>query len=267
MKKVGRGKVSNTLIITFLLLLPTILYAQQEFIEVIAENASIRLKPNVNSEIVEQAPVGNIYEVSGKVGSWYQVKLIKLGMEITGYIHERLVKVVGEELYEIKEKKGGGFSIEAVGIYFQPSDENFREIYGGGTFFGGEIGITFWKGIGIWAGGHIINKKGMTTFTQEETELQIMPIYGGLKFRVPNSRVSPYFGLGVGYFKYKETTPMGTVEKGDIGYIGQVGCIFRILGPIMLDIKASYSYCKIMPANVEADLGGLQGIVGVGFDF
>jgi len=125
----------------------------------------------------------------------------------------------------------------------------------------------FWKGIGIWVGGHYFTKEGITTFTKEKTEMQITPIYGGIKFRVPNARISPYLGLGIGYFKYKETTPFGSVEKGDIGYIGQIGFIFKIIGPLCLDIKGSYSYCKVKPEDIEANLGGLQGMVGIGFDF
>lgn len=267
MKKIVRSKVPIIFIIALLLSLPTILYAQKQMIEVVAANASIRLKPNASSELVEKPSVGSVFETTKKVGKLYEVKISKLGMIITGYIHESFVKVTDEEIYEIKEKKGGGFLIEALGIYFQPSDENFKEIYGGGTFYGGEIGISFWKGIGIWAGGHFFNKKGKTTFTEEEIKLQIIPIYGGLKFRVPNANVSPYLGLGVGYFKYKETTPMGTAEKGDIGYIGQIGVVFKILGPLILDIKGSYSYCKVKPADIEVDLGGFHGMVGVGFDF
>lgn len=159
------------------------------------------------------------------------------------------------------------FFIEAKGNYFQPSEKAFQDMYGSGMSFGGEIGINIWKWIGIWAGGDYFTKKGKMTFTEEETKLRIIPIYGGIKFQLPKSRISPYAGFGVGYFQYKETNPIGEVEKGDIGYIGQIGCLFKIIGSLFFDVKGSYSYCKVKPVDIEADLGGLKGGIGLGFEF
>ena len=165
----------------------------------------------------------------------------------------------------------GKFLVEAKGIYFQPSDKNFKEVYSGGKFeewisYGGEIGITLGKGVGLWAGGHYFNKKGKLTFTEEETKIQISPVYGGIKLRLSQSGVVPYLGVGLGYFQYKEENRMGTVSKGDIGYIGQIGLLFKA-GVIVIDFQASYSYCKVKPEDVEANLGGLQGGIGLGFEF
>ena len=160
-----------------------------------------------------------------------------------------------------------GFFIEAKGNYCQPTDQYFKDIYGSGITYGGEIGIILWKWIGVWAGGDYFNKKGKMTFTEEETKIQITPIYGGIRFQLPNSSISPYLGFGFGYFQYKETNPIGKVEKGDIGYIGQVGCIFKIKGALFFDINGSYSYCKVKPVDIEADLGGLKAGIGLGFEF
>lgn len=165
----------------------------------------------------------------------------------------------------------GKFLIEAKGIYFQPSDKNFKEVYGGGKFeewisYGGEIGITLGRGVGLWAGGHYFNKKGKLTFTEEETTLQITPVYGGIKFRSAESGVSPYLGVGIGYFQYKEENRIKRISKASIGYIWQIGLLFKA-GVIVIDFQASYSYCKVKPADVEANLGGLQGGIGLGFEF
>lgn len=159
------------------------------------------------------------------------------------------------------------FFIEAKGNYFQPKDQTFKEIYGNGMSFGGEIGITLGKGIGIWAGGHYFSKKGKLTFTEEDTEIQIIPLYAGLRFRLAKAGIRPYVGFAVGYFRYKEVNQIGTIKKGDIGYIGQVGIIFKVGGALFLDIKGSYSYCKVKPVDIEANLGGLQGGIGLGLEF
>lgn len=161
----------------------------------------------------------------------------------------------------------GAFFIEAKGNYFQPKDQDFKDIYGNGISFGGEIGINLGKGLGIWAGGHYFSKKGKLTFTEEDTEIQIIPLYAGIRYRLAKASIRPYVGFALGYFRYKEANPIGTVKKGDIGYIGQAGVIFKVGGALFLDIKGSYSYCKVKPVDIEANLGGLQAEIGLGLEF
>jgi len=159
------------------------------------------------------------------------------------------------------------FFVEVKGSYFRPTDQYFKDVYGNGVSYGGEIGFQASKWISVWAGGDYFTKKGTLTFTEEETELKIFPIYGGIRFRLTQTRISPYLGLGVGYFQYKETNPIGEIEKGDVGYIVQAGCLFKTTGGFFFDIKGSYSYCKVKPADLEADLGGFKAGIGLGFEF
>lgn len=151
--------------------------------------------------------------------------------------------------------------------YFYPQEKIFRDIYTGGLRYSGEIEISVWKGIGIWVGGDYFSKKGELTYTKEKTTLRIIPVYFGLKFRLPNKAVSPYIGAGAGYFFFKESNPIGTVEQGKIGAAAQLGCTFSVGGPVFFDIQAGYSYCEAEPANVKAQLGGLQAGVNLGFQF
>lgn len=159
------------------------------------------------------------------------------------------------------------FFIEAKGNYFLPKDQSFKDIYGNGKSFGVEIGLALGKRISIWAGGHYFSKKGKLTFTEEDTKIQIIPLYAGLRYRLAKSSIRPYVGFAFGYFRYKEINPIGTIKKGDIGYIGQVGIIFKVGGALFLDVKGSYSYCKVKPVDIEANLGGLQGGIGLGLEF
>ncbi|MBN1273565.1 MAG: hypothetical protein JXB26_14965 [Candidatus Aminicenantes bacterium] len=151
--------------------------------------------------------------------------------------------------------------------YFYPQEEAFRDIYEGGLRYGGEIEVAIWKGIGIWLGGDYFFKKGELTFTKEKTSLWIIPAYFGLKFRLPEKSVSPYFGLGAGYFFFKEDNPIGKVDEGKIGGIAQLGFTFSVGGPIFFDLQFTYTYCEVKPSGVKAQLGGLQGGVGLGFQF
>ena len=159
------------------------------------------------------------------------------------------------------------YMIELKTSYFTPSEQAFKDVYGSGMTFGGEVGITLWKGFGIWAGGDYFSRKGELTFTEESTEIKIIPLYAGIRYQFRQEKIAPYIGLGIGYFRFKETNPIGKVEEGDLGFIGQVGCLFRVVGSLFFDIKGSYSYCKAKPMDIEADMGGLKAGIGIGFEF
>lgn len=180
---------------------------------------------------------------------------------------KKLITIIAVTIFLSGLANAADYMFELKTNYFTPSEQSFKDVYGSGMTYGAEIGITLWKGIGIWAGGDYFTKKGKMTFTEEETELQIIPLYGGIKFRLLKGGISPYIGLGIGYFLFKETNPVGKVEEGDIGYIGQAGFLIKIAGALFFDIKGSYSYCKAKPVDIEADLGGFKVGIGLGFEF
>jgi len=92
------GKLIISLIIVFLLILPAISYAQKQRIRVTVRNASIRMQPNVDSEVVLNPPVGSTFEIEKKLGEWYEVKFTSdIGVLITGYIHSMFVEVIEEQ--------------------------------------------------------------------------------------------------------------------------------------------------------------------------
>jgi len=68
-------------------------------IKVVVENASIRVKPSIDGTVLEdKIPVGAVYLSSKREGEWYEVRFrSKLGIQLTGYIHEMYVEVVKEE--------------------------------------------------------------------------------------------------------------------------------------------------------------------------
>jgi len=68
-------------------------------IKVIVENASLRVKPSMDAEILEDnIPVATVFNVERKIGEWYEVKYqSKLGVMITGYIHEMFVEALPSE--------------------------------------------------------------------------------------------------------------------------------------------------------------------------
>jgi opacity protein-like surface antigen len=68
-------------------------------IKVIVENASIRVKPGIDGAVLEdKIPLGAVYLSAKKEGEWYEVRFrSKVGVQLTGYIHEMYVEVIDED--------------------------------------------------------------------------------------------------------------------------------------------------------------------------
>lgn len=99
MKNIWGGKIKTVLILTCMMLIFAIAYADIIKIKIVAENASIRFKPDIMSDVIETVPVGKEFEAEEKIGEWFKIKFSsRLGVLITGYIHERFVKVESEAI-------------------------------------------------------------------------------------------------------------------------------------------------------------------------
>jgi len=162
---------------------------------------------------------------------------------------------------------GATFFIEAKISVFNPTDKVFRDIYGRGMSFGGEIIVSLWEGLGLWIGGDSFSKKGKLTLSKEDTSIRITPNYGGLKWQFLRGKFRPYIGGAVGFFMFKESNVLGTFQKSEVGYLGQLGFLFFPLKSFFIDLQGSYSYCRAGSAEFEAGLGGLRGTAGFGFAF
>ncbi len=159
------------------------------------------------------------------------------------------------------------FIVELKVHYLSPSEKAFRDIYGGGMMYGGELSVDIWKELAIWFGGSYFSKKGELTFTKEETTLEIYPIGGGLKYKLSTGIFDLYAGAGLNYYQYKESNPLGDVSKGGLGYIGKIGSYVRVTGGFLIDLYVNYSYCKIKPADFKINIGGIEAGVGIGYSF
>jgi opacity protein-like surface antigen len=75
------------------------LLAQGTKVKVVVENASLRLKPSLDSEAIEESiPLNTVLTSDNKVGEWYEVKYeSQVGVTLIGYIHEMYVEVLVEE--------------------------------------------------------------------------------------------------------------------------------------------------------------------------
>lgn len=167
----------------------------------------------------------------------------------------------------IKGANASTIRAEIKGAYFRPTDAAFKEIYGQGQTYGAEIGLKLGKFFSFWVAAENFSKKGKMSFTQEETNLKIIPINVGVSLEIPLGLFAPYGRLAVGYFHYEESNILGQVKKNNLGYLGQVGFFLKIFDPLYLDLFGQYSYCRVKPLELEADLGGLKVGLGLGLQF
>jgi opacity protein-like surface antigen len=158
-------------------------------------------------------------------------------------------------------------TIQARGSYFKPTDQVFRDIYGNGMSWGAELGFKLTERVGFWAGGDYFSKVGKLIFTEEETKVRIAPLTAGAKYYLALGKLMPYVGAGLGYFQVKETNSIGTVEKGDVGFVVRAGFVFKLGAPFFVDIQGTWSTCSVQPLEVKANLGGFSAGVGLGLEF
>jgi hypothetical protein len=76
-------------------LVPYMRGAQVITLQVTAEQANIREKPNIMSPVLKQLVTGAVLEAEKKEGEWYEVRVdLDTGGTVIGYVHESLVRVV-----------------------------------------------------------------------------------------------------------------------------------------------------------------------------
>jgi hypothetical protein len=271
-------------------------------VRIIADEASIMLEPNPESQVIRQVSQGDIYQSGAKVEEWYQIilPLEEKGKGVFGYVHQSLVEEVEDQVIrvpKVKEEKPKILPpppkpvvpkketariekevkpkppqkrnnyIKAGVNYFSPPEQRFKDVYGSGMTYSGEIGIGIWKGLKLWIGGSYFTKKGELFFTKEETKVQIFPMGGGLKYLLTEGSANLYSGMGLYYYQFKETNPIGDVSKGGLGYVGQVGVFVKAIGGLIIDFNLDYSYCRMRPVERSINIGGFQAGIKLGYEF
>ena len=162
---------------------------------------------------------------------------------------------------------GDTLSVEIQGARFRPADSAFREIYGSGTAFGVQFDLAIWAGMGFWASGGRFKKDGELTLTGETTSITLTPLAAGVRYALGTRGLKTYVGLGIVFIRYRERSPLGEVDEGDFGFVGQAGFLIGLVGPLFADLQARYTKCVAEPAGVKADLGGFQAGLGLGLRF
>lgn len=216
-------KVSILFALTLLILSQGNTQESSGKLEVVTEQANIRLEPDIGSTIIHQAPQGTMLESTSKQGEWYRIKFTAETGEIkVGYVHESLVLEIEkpptkkpvkkpepeEKIVEPAEKE----PIQVIPAQLvEPSQEEPAQ---------SKISLSFSGGL-IYALGGDINEgtQGFADFYEDDLKIsasgEIKPIHltyifgGDIQFPL-----HPKFSLGIGadYFVGKQESSVSFSE-------------------------------------------------------
>ena len=149
-------------------------------------------------------------------------------------------------------------SVGFQATFFSPSDADFKAIYGHGWKYGAEIAFSLTKGLDLWIDGGYFARTGSLSYTLEVTNLTLIPIGAGLRYRFMTGSVEPYAGAGARYNIYMEKNPIGNVSAGGIGFVGKAGVVLYLAKGIGVDVHIAYSACGMKPVDYNFDVGGFE---------
>jgi hypothetical protein len=149
------------------------------------------------------------------------------------------------------------------GLYFFHSEE-FQNIFGKSIlFFGGETAVFVSPSkdhyIGASLGAKYISDNGIR-YDKERVELTIIPISLSAFYLRQFKMFSPFIGVGVDYYDYKETFPEATDIPAISGYPWgahfQVGTYLKLASSLSLKLYFKYCNARAKENGVEKNLGG-----------
>jgi opacity protein-like surface antigen len=279
-----------SLIVLMAALAPLSLLADKTLqVRIMAFRAPIRQAAALEAPVIILADKGQVFDVIEKADKWYLIQLPSGGV---GYLHKSVAEEVAEAvappvpppaqipvltkqattqapmIARQPATKGDPFSmfLGRVG-YFLASDSAFKDIYGNGAVFGGELRLGGKRIVG-WLEGSYRERVGKFSFTGEKTKVKITGIEVGALYRIIPGNISPYAGAGVGYYMFNESNdPIGTAKQSKIGFCGAAGVSVFIGRSFVLDARAKFSTCAMKPADFNINVGGITLGLGAGFRF
>lgn len=161
------------------------------------------------------------------------------------------------------------------GLYFI-QDADFQDVYGKSTgYFGGEmnffIPIKGREGISLALDIKSISASGMSTATQEEVTLKLLPISFAVLYMRHYRRLIPFVGLGGSIFSYKETYPpsfaIPSTKGSTFGLNLQLGTYIKVMESLSFKIFFKFYDARTKENDLNINLGGNEYGVGIAYHF
>jgi hypothetical protein len=164
---------------------------------------------------------------------------------------------------------GEKFMVVLSGIYLNPADKDYKEIYGSGKFYPElKLGLKLSTKIYLWVGYGLLAAKGTTPVLELETTSKQQFISGGVGYWANISK-SIGFRLTVGllYVLYREEAMSTEVSDSAVGFRAEGSVIFNIGKVFFLEVLAGYLGASDTIDEETIKLGGIGGGIGLGIKF
>ncbi len=186
-----------------------------------------------------------------------------------------------KEVEKPEEKRPSGLfeemtvSVSANCGFYAMHSADFQETYGKGIlFFGGETTVMASPGknnyIGASLGFKYISGSGIS-HSDERVELRIIPISITALYLRQLRMFSPFVGVGLDYYDYKETFPETTdipsISSYPWGTHIQVGTYIKLAASLSLKLFFKYTNARAKEEGVEKNLGGNEYGLALSYHF
>ncbi len=161
------------------------------------------------------------------------------------------------------EVPAGRFVLEGSVGYFQPASNTLKDIYSNRIFLEFAAEYVIDSKLSVWGSAALYSGNGELTFTKDKTEISIVPLIAGIKYKLPFIVKGMYVGAGAGFFSFREKNFLGTATSFSPGVQVKAGVMLPLSGVLGLDIQGRYDFCTTEPEDIKVKVGGFKTSAGL----
>jgi hypothetical protein len=161
-------------------------------------------------------------------------------------------------------------SLEVILGGYAMNEPRFDAVYPkGGLLAGLGASARIISNLNLYLEAKYWERQGELTFSRESTTFRLFPISLGVRYILPLGVFNPYAGAGGDMYFYYEDNAIGTTINSASGYHATAGTYLRLSRnvPLMVNLKAKYTWVNAAEGDFEIKLGGLEYAVGLALAF
>lgn len=162
-----------------------------------------------------------------------------------------------------------GFKVGGSLGYYAVADSIYKETYGSGNLiYGGTVSFDVTRNIELRGEMGYFKDKGKTTLIKEEIKFSIIPTVIGMRYKfIEIKNLNPYLGIGVDFYSFKESAPIGNTSDSTTGFHIEMGSYITLGQRFYIDLFVRYVNADAKPYDEKIKLGGFRTGIGIGYSF